>query len=210
MSEIADRYRRVAGAVHRPGRGRPGRCLGAPGPVRGLWPGDGRHLVEWLSGYFFGTWTWSPDWRRRSRRTPSPPGGGSTGPSRPADDPAVAGAARHPHGPVVVRAVVIDMICTRRPHPHLGPGPRHRARRVARRRRGALLRVGHGADGRAPPHQRPLRPRGSRSSTMPTSRPGDRARRRQPRARPSDGVARAPGRRSPRPGLLIGRFALAR
>ena len=57
MSEIAERYRKVAGAFTARARAVPGDAWDNPTPCEGWVARDVvRHLVEWLPAFFFGTW----------------------------------------------------------------------------------------------------------------------------------------------------------
>jgi uncharacterized protein (TIGR03086 family) len=114
MSDIADRYRRVAGAFSDRVRAVPPDRWDAPAPCEGWVARDiVAHLVEWLSAYFFGTWGIEPP--------PAPsveedPAGAWFALDRTIqaalDDPAVAGReAVTRFGPAPFESQ-IDMICT--------------------------------------------------------------------------------------------------
>lgn len=114
MSEISERYRRVAAQFTARVDAVPASAWDNPAPCDGWVARDiVGHLVEWLPGFFFGTWDLAP--------APGPsvdddPAGAwrwlDATLQAALDDPAVAGLERDSHmGPTTFERA-LDMICT--------------------------------------------------------------------------------------------------
>jgi uncharacterized protein (TIGR03086 family) len=114
MTEISDRYRKVADAFTRRVAGVPDDAWDRPAPCEGWVARDVvRHLVEWLPSMFFGTW--GLDAPELPPVDDDPLGAWTTldaSIQAALDDPAIAGSERTtPMGPKTFEATV-DMICT--------------------------------------------------------------------------------------------------
>ena len=114
MSEISDRYRRVAGQFTARVEAVPPGAWENPAPCEGWVARDVvRHLVEWLPAFFCGQWGVEPPAALSVDDDPAAAWKALDGTLQGAlDDPAVAGAVRDtPIGPSSF-AEAIDTICT--------------------------------------------------------------------------------------------------
>ena len=114
MSEIADRYRRVAAQFTERVVAVPDDAWERPAPCEGWVARDVvRHLVDWLSGFFFGTWDLDAGEAPSVDDDPVAAWRWLDGTIQAAlDDPAVAGSMRDTHMGSSSFEQQIDMICT--------------------------------------------------------------------------------------------------
>ncbi|MCU1357620.1 MAG: hypothetical protein JWM89_3038 [Acidimicrobiales bacterium] len=114
MSEISERYRRVAGQFTARVVAVPDEAWESPAPCEGWVARDVvGHLVEWLPGFFCGTWDLAAP---SGPSVDEDPAGAWAALDRTLqaalDDPSVAGSTREsPMGPTTFEAA-LDMICT--------------------------------------------------------------------------------------------------
>ena len=114
MSEVADRYRKVAAAFTERVRAVPADAWDNPAPCEGWVARDVvRHLTEWVPALFFGTWGIEAPAVPSVDDDPVAAWEAVDGAIRAAlDDPAIAGAERETRMGRSTFEQTLDMICT--------------------------------------------------------------------------------------------------